>query len=737
MANDIDLLYQHLEATDKAGDTVKAQKIASKIRELKAAKAASPQEDQIAVGLEPATFMATSGAAVPVSGLAGLAGTLVPDSLGGDEGMGARWQAATESALTDDIDTQQGRNELEIIANMPVIKQMGEFAQDYTDEVKRNVRTIGDGGAITVPNPFGETAEDDFTIVSKENIPLLQTAIETAATAGPEAAMALLGIKGGGLARQGVKEVANIVDEFKGPVFDAAKETTDSIVKQVSGTPEYNIYDDKGLFTPESVEIIGDIYNKRLSEKPRVAQQAKRLQEEGKPEAEIEAFLKRALDLDDVLSPNEMTRHNTFKETNVTPLRADITGSTDDWRIQRDAMKQSNDISKRVAQQDIELKSTAESLREGTGGQSNINDRKGTSKRLFGLMDSVVQKYDDATTRAYQMARERSKDGRNIKLDELVTTTRKNLALSPAEGSSGVPKTIINILRRDGILPAEGYKVQGRVDVDTAERIRQEINTLYPDTKGLGRGMIRDIKESLDNDVMKVAGEDVFKEARQAKIDYHKLIEREKGKRDKTKSSFVEEIINEKVSPEDIIDKLKGANVRFPDLVHLRKFLVESSGTEGKQLWHDMRAQIMEDGITAATKNMGKQEGGVQVFDGIAFKNHVYGAIGGVDNAQRRNLFFNPDEQSLVNNIAEIKKLRTAPGAVQSGSGASGFAIEELLREVQAQETFAGVPYRKMGRGAKWLHGALMNRTNRKNVKAPTRQTDAAIKKQIDENQQN
>lgn len=703
---------------------------------------AEEKEPIVATGLEPVTMMATAGPAKIASGFAGIAGEVV-DQFGEDTNAGGRWQAATESALTDDIDTQQGRDELEIIANMPVIKQLGELGQEWVNDLRGRIQSIGDGGAITLPDALG-----GGEIVSEENIPLLQAGLETATIGAPEAVMTAMGIQGAGAARGGLKKTADTVEEFKGPVFDAAKEKTNSIIEQVSGTPDYRIYDEGIGFTPESIEIIGDLYTQKLQEKPRIAKQAQRLKAEGLPDAEVDAYLKKALGLDGVLSPTEMARHNTFARVGVTNTRADITGSTDDWRIQRDAMKQTNDVSKRVAQQDLELAAAAGGMREATRGISNPYDRQGTSKRLYTVIDDVLSGYDNAVTDAYTKARNNMPDA---EIQPLRLVHRfKELGNKRAK-SEGDYDTIQGILQNVGLLDSKGNPLQidklntnmtstrgfGRQSVGDMEQIRQLLNAEYQNASPTGRQIIHDLKEAIDDDVVRVVGKDVFKEARAAKIGFHKLIQRDKGKRDITKSSFFEDIVSGKVDPDKIIDQLKTAKVKHPDLVHLRNFLVKESGDSGKQLWSDMRAQIMDDAATAATKNMGKQEGGVQVFDGQAFKNHIYSAVGGVDNAKRRNLFFNPAEQQMINDMADIKKLRTAPGSVHSGSGATGYAMEQVLAQMQMMDPVTGAALRTGNKATRWLSGALLNRTNKKDIKSPTRQTDAAIKKQVKENQQN
>ncbi len=83
--------------------------------------------------VEPAATMASSMIAEPVSGLAGIAGTLLP----GEQGQGARWVEGVQNALTYQPKTQQG---------MQGLRGLGELMQPVGDAFQAAEQFSGDIG---------------------------------------------------------------------------------------------------------------------------------------------------------------------------------------------------------------------------------------------------------------------------------------------------------------------------------------------------------------------------------------------------------------------------------------------------------------------------------------------------------------------------------------------------------------------------------------------------------------
>lgn len=636
-----------------------------------------------AVGLGPAKEMIKGAIAAPVSGYAAIAGAVLP----GEAGQGAEWQRKTQEYIQGigGAPTEQTQREMQAIAEAPVIKQVGQASQAYEQRVKQGAEGMGS--------------------------PLASSLYEGAGMAAPALLEMTIGAKAGSAVKEGAK--AGLKE---------AQKAQESIIKNLTNEPDLRVYTDEtaSMFTPESIEVVRGIYERKMAEKPEVLQEVQRLEQSGANPLEVDSYIQKMLNMPDVLTPRQMEMYNTFGRTGVTPLRADITQSIDDFRAVQDAQKYSGKVADVRAQQEGQLLQAAEKAKQMTGGTAI--EGRGTGEagaRIFNVMDNVVQQYDDAVGNAYRAAKELSPIGKNIKPEGLASVVRQNMWKDKTAGAGGVPSAMRNLMKELGII-GKGFEVQGKIDANTAERLRQELNAMYKSAPPDGRMIIKEMKDALDDDVISVVGDNVFKEARQSKIAYHKLIEREKGKRDVTRGSFVEDIVYGKIPPEQIPSKLKTAS--YADKVKFKKFLLEDAGDAGKEAWNDMRAQVVQDAIEKALAGSGKAEGGVRKFQGKKFRDNVYNSLSTSDMRQV-DLFFNKDERQLIDDIGAVFEARLPQQQVYMGSGATGAAVEMALGRMGT----AG----EVAKGAQKLYGMLLNRANINQQVSPAKATEKEIRREL------
>ena len=179
-----------------------------------------------------------------------------------------------------------------------------------------------------------------------------------------------------------------------------------------------------------------------------------------------------------------------------------------------------------------------------------------------------------------------------------------------------------------------------------------------------------------------MVGQDIFAEARKAKIAFQKAIERPKrNKFDKTKVSLLEKVINNEVPEDQIVQKIISS--RGDDFAKMKDFLIRGSGDSGKQAWLDLKAQILRDALDSATSTAGKTATGERVFNANRFK----AKLSKLRTSNKFTELFNPDEIKLIDDIIEIGRLRIPQGQVFTGKGPS-----ELIGQEVKQAIFDQIP---------------------------------------------
>lgn len=465
-----------------------------------------------------------------------------------------------------------------------------------------------------------------------------------------------------------------VVGSILGAAIPVALAGASKAIQRVFKKPEMSVFDEAGKFTDEALNKIDEAVNTGAMEKT-AAQKA----------------IKEAVDNGAILSPEQIKRYNLFKERGVTPLKADITQATDDFANQQSALKRSGPVANVATEQEQQLIKLANDGIENIGPVSQ--DIGATNATVYNAIDRVVSGADEAVTRAYQSAKQAAQGLPRVEVKKLLDVVNDNRGNEKISG--GVISSLRQTLKNKGLLKAgtdlNVNKRGGRlseikkITVQEAEEIRQSMNSLFDSVTPQGRRLIRSFKNALDDDVEKSVGSDIFKEAREAKTKVYGLIEKSaRNRRDKSKGSILEDVIDNKIPEEKILQKLLTG--RDDDFAKIKEFLTKDAGPDGAQAFANIKAQVLRNALDKATGTMAKREGGQPVFNVRLFRNEFKG----IQNTKKYNELFNADERKLISDIIEIGNLRIPISSVQQGKGPSELAVSELRKEIMRKIPIVG-----------------------------------------------
>jgi hypothetical protein len=378
-----------------------------------------------------------------------------------------------------------------------------------------------------------------------------------------------------------------------------------------------------------------------------------------------------------ILTQQQAEMANLFNYHGVQPTRANLTQSVDDWRVQQDADKGTGRVSDAIAEQELALAARIKEKMGEVQGTGTATNATGTSSRVYAVIDDAVSEMDAAIDAAYDAARAASRGQPAVNLDGFAR------GIERMRGSDKASLGVVSHAK--GLLANAG---KDGLTVEQAETMRQGLNSLYDSTSPVGRRMIRELKEMIDDDVARVVGDDLFENARAQVVRYNKRVGLAKrNKHDKGRTSLLEKIIDNEVPEEDIYKKIKAASTRYEDVANVKKFLLEG-GEAGQAAWDDIRAQFIRDAYEKATEHMGKKAGGVARWN--------HGGFGKVMadirmNTKKWDTLFSEDEQAFIREIEKIGSARQPISSVAQGSGPSGLAILSNAAATVAPMEIGGV----------------------------------------------
>ena len=459
-------------------------------------------------------------------------------------------------------------------------------------------------------------------------------------------------------------------------------------IQRMINRPDIDVFDQSGRFTDQAISEL----------------------EKLQPQQAVEA-VQEAQSAGMVLTPDQARRLNVFRERGVTPLRADITRSTEDSIDQQQAIKESEKIARVAAGQDERL---SQLVREGiteTGGIAN--DAEEASASIRAAVIDVATDLDNKVTEAYRLARE-SAAGGMADISDYIEFVRANKGKDKITG--GVVSSAMTDLRNRGLLKKDADTM---ISIEQAEEIRQALNKDFESATPRGRNMIREMKEAIDLDVESAAGADIFTDARAANIRFKEALKRaRRDKFDKSKGSLIEDILENRVPEEKIFQKIISPSTRADDIEKLRDFMLRY---DNKQAWDDLRAQVLRNALDKATSTQGVREGGVAVFNARLFGNEMKRIRG-----KKFDLLFNDDEKKLINDIREIGISRVPISGTFSGEGPSSIAVRRASAEVR-DSILGRIP--AIGPLAEGMVDAMRQRKRDRRLLEFTEPTEKAIKR--------
>jgi len=385
---------------------------------------------------------------------------------------------------------------------------------------------------------------------------------------------------------------------------------------------------------------------------------------------DLSAEAQRLLSAEDVVDPAARARQLFLEEQGLTGTRAQITGEAAEFQAQQELAKTSGRVRTALEAQEQVLAGRFENAISATGGSAN----RSNSTAFDHIADRSID-LDAAISQAYKTAREVASDQKVIKANNLAKELRN---LAPFnEQTGGLASSVKGILQQRGVLDKK-FKATGRIDANTAEQIRIDINGLFDSTNPLGRQKIRSLKNALDDDVAEAVGEDVFQGARAAKAKFEKDLRRAKvNKFDRRKKDLVRDILENKVNPDRFLDEaVLSRSVRGADLNDLKTFLNLDGPGPGLDAWNDLRAEALND-----IKNKAFKEVAGEAALSRAGLQSALDKIG----TQKLKVLFEPKELKFLSDMLKVSKIREPKRGTALGRGPSAQAIgrlEEVLKRI-------------------------------------------------------
>lgn len=384
--------------------------------------------------------------------------------------------------------------------------------------------------------------------------------------------------------------------------------------------------------------------------------------------------LVRAVD-DGRLSLDEAERFNFFTRQGLSPTKAQVTRSADDFMLQQEAAKRSTGVREALEQQEAKIAEAFDLRIRGTGGSGVSSGSP--------VADAVLNKasmLDQEISSLYKAARDAAPEDKFVRPERLINTLKQYAPDNQLSG--GVIRSIHGDLKARGVI-GDRFATKGRVDVNTAEEIRKTLNSLHGSTNDRGRMIIRELKDALDDDVMAAAGQDFFQQARSAKASFEKGLSRTKlSKFDMNNKSLVRDVLENKISPDDLFDRaVIGKSWKAPDLRELKGYLTQGTPEQvamGRQAWDDLRAETLQ--YLKNTSFIGPEDAqGIKALSRDKLEKGL-ARIGD----KRLEVLFSQEERTFLNDMLRLSKWREPVRGTQQGKGPSAQAIAALQDKVMA-----------------------------------------------------
>ncbi len=405
---------------------------------------------------------------------------------------------------------------------------------------------------------------------------------------------------------------------------------------------------------------------------------AEALEKSGLSLEDISVESRRLLDTGDVDDIASVARKSFLEAQGITPTRAQITGGAAEFQAQQELAKTSGRVRRAIETQEEILSNRFEHAVTSTGGSAN----RSNSTAIDFIADRSID-LDAAISNAYQAARDLAPTEKVIKPSKLTESVREIAGSDKATG--GLASATRDILRAKGILKeGKGLKAVGRVNAQVAEEIRIDMNALHNSLTPFGKKKLAVLKDSLDNDVQKAIGVDVFSEARSAKAGFEKDLRRAKvNKFDTRKKNLVRDILENKVNPDRFLDDaILSKSIRSDDVEQLKRFLQIDADAPGIAAWNDVRAEAMQRIKDTAFKEVAGEP--VLSRAGLEKALDRFGR-------DKLRVLFTKEERGFLTDMLKTSKLREPVRGTALGRGPSAQAIGRLEAVVKRIPLISGM----------------------------------------------
>lgn len=542
----------------------------------------------------------------------------------------------------------------------------------------RGFTTIG--RAIGVADP-----EDEAVTQSYENLEKAQPSANVGEVVGQSAPFVLPGMGVAGIASTPLRTVATgALGALEGGLIarGEGRNFADQLISAgVAGTVASAL--DLGL--PVLGRVVGKAFRRLTGNAPKGAL----VDAKGNPSKELlKALEDNGLSFEDmldetvgslkgqVLDADQVARKAAFEAQGLTPTKAQVTRRAADFQAQQEAAKTSTKTRSALEAQEAILSDNFDNAVKGTAGV--IGDTNTAIDTIVGRST----KLDSEISRLYKAARESAPTDKAVKLNSL-TNKLKALAKSDRATGGAIDSTMGDLQAR-GVVD-ESYKVIGRIDVDTAEEVRKGINALFDPTNPFRNAKLRELKDALDDDVFRVAGKDVFQQARKAKAQFEQGLVRAKvSKFDTRSANLVRDILENRVSPDDFAnDVVFSKRWRGEDIGQLKNYLLQDEA--GTAAFNDLRAEVLQSIKDKAFIGPIDAEG----FQALS-RDKLEKAIAKIGRA-KMEVLFTPDERKFLKAMTTIAELREPVRGTALGQGPSAQAVGKLRAELRQNSLLANV----------------------------------------------
>lgn len=301
------------------------------------------------------------------------------------------------------------------------------------------------------------------------------------------------------------------------------------------------------------------------------------------------------------------------------------------------------------------VKSFAQDIVQKTGATADSPEAVGQSIRA--PLQGLSQHYDDAIKTLYQTADQRAGGVPTVDPESFGKLLGTDSMFAGKAENSSLRRGINAYAREQGMFDENGNLVP--IDVQKAEGMRQYLNSQWSPQNS---GLIGKIKESLDSDVAKAGGEDIYTAARALHAERKNTLDNPNGI-----SSLLNESgpngINQAVPDEKVATKvLSMPTGQLSHIVDTLNSLPPSLAPQGQQALAEMKGavakQIYKAGDSGGTQN------GPSLWNAANVTKQL--------NAQgsRMALLFSPEE------ISQFQTLNNAGHILQTPSAYPGAAVQ-------------------------------------------------------------